>query len=192
MILRKIISLIRLPKEKQKLEEKYQKLQHREKLFEAAFFNSLDGLFAHYFPPKPYDGILFQLEKLPDDYNYFQEIDEMLKNAEPSFSARLMELIREKNLDEVEIYKKADIDRRLFSKIRWNDEYRPTKDTAVLLCMSMELSIEETEDLLKRAGMAFSSSSKADLIASYFITKKLYDIPLYKEVLFRYHLLRDY
>lgn len=192
MIFRKIKAFMNLPKENQRLEEEIEKIQHREKLFEAAFYNGLDGLLELHFPPKVDNGLRFQLPRLEDNYNYFQEIDEVLKNVEPSFSVRLMELIREKNLDEVQVYKKAEIDRRLFSKIRWNDKYRPTKDTTVLLCMSMKLSIEETEDLLKRAGMAFSFSCKSDLIAYYFINKKIYDIPLYKEVLLHYDLLSKY
>lgn len=120
-----------------------------------------------------------------------KEIDKLMDSMEASFSDRLMELIREKNLDEVEVYKKADVDRRLFSKLRSNSDYRPKKDTAILLCMSMKLSLPETEDLLKRAGFAFSNSSKADIIAQYFFEKQIYDIFFYKEVLNRYGLYKE-
>lgn len=204
--------------ENEKLKLQLEKIQERGKLFEDAFFNGLDALLEIYFPkPKTKinnNDIRFQLyeenhtrinpgrlygsffDSLPAESNFKEvvpaEIDEVLKNMESSFSERLMEIIRERNLNEVEVYKKADLDRRLFSKIRGNENYRPTKDTAILLCMSMELSLEDTEDLLKRAGMALSTSNKTDLIATFFIRKKLYNIPLYKEVLFKYGILKDY
>ena len=101
-----------------------------------------------------------------------------------------MQIIREKKLNEVEVYKKADLDRRHFSKIRSNPDYRTTKETVILLCLSMELNYEETTDLLNRAGYSLSKSSKQDLIAQYFIQRNIYDILLYKEILFEYGLLK--
>lgn len=136
----------------------------------------------------PLESILFQTMQVPSSYGKIipDEIEVVLKDLEQSFSDRLMEIIREKNLDEVEIYKKADIDRRHFSKIRSNSDYRPTKDTVILLCLSMKLSLEETADLLNRAGFAFSKSSKRDLIAEYFFKKKIYDVIDYKQTLYEY------
>ena len=157
------------------------------------------GRFVDYFyvEPEPVSDIHFQTVYIPDsDGNDFtnnlqKEISEEIKKIEDSFSDKLMQLIRDKNLNEVEVYKKADIDRRHFSKIRSNSDYRPTKDTIILLCLSMELNYEETQDLLNRAGFSFSRSSKQDLIAQYFFQRNIYDILLYKETLFNYGFLKE-
>ena len=145
------------------------------------------------------DDLIFHLKKMlknsTDKYEealiYAQEIEKVLKNVEVSFSNKLMEIIRLKNLNEVEVYKKADIDRRHFSKIRSNSDYRPTKDTIILLCLSMRLNYEEVEDLLNRAGFSFSKSDKRDLIAEYFFKKHNYDVLLYKETLYKYGFLKE-
>ena len=151
-------------------------------------FNGINGYInAVYVEPEV--TILFQdsyIENLVPE-----EIDAVLKTMKTSFSDRLLELIREKKLSEVDVYKKADIDRRHFSKIRSSSLYRPTKDTIILLCLSMELSYEESEDLLKRAGLALSHSIKQDIIAEYFLKRGIYDILLYKEVLYNQGLLRE-
>lgn len=179
-----------------------QELQQKEKMFEDAFYNGLDGLLEKCYKPAPKEPmILFQdayrdvdtttnQEVLPQTV-VPEELKTILKVIDTSFSDKLMELIRQKKLNEVEVYKKADLDRRHFSKIRSNSDYRPAKDTVILLCMSMELTYDETVDLLKRAGFAFSSSSKTDLIAEFFIRKKLYNIAFYKEVLYKYGVLKD-
>jgi hypothetical protein len=136
--------------------------------------------------------ILFQIDSSESQKNQVPaEIEVVLKNMELSFSDKLMEIIRTKNLNEVEVYKKADIDRRLFSKIRSNSNYRPTKDTIILLCLSMKLNFEEVSDLFLRAGFSFSKSDKRDLIAEYFFKKELYDIFLYKDILFKYGFIKE-
>lgn len=117
------------------------------------------------------------------------KIEPLIKSLEPTFSEKLMEIIRERKLDEVEVYKKADIDRRVFSKIRSFSDYRPTKDTAILLCMSMKLTLEETQDLLGRASLALSHCNKQDIIAEYFFVNEIYDVMLYKEVLYKFGII---
>ena len=154
------------------------------------------GRFVDYFYEAPEPEIHFQTVYIPDsegnDFtnNLQKEIYEEIKKVEDSFSDKLMQIIREKKLNEVEVYKKADLDRRHFSKIRSNPDYRTTKETVILLCLSMELNYEETTDLLNRAGYSLSKSSKQDLIAQYFIQRNIYDILLYKEILFEYGLLK--
>lgn len=180
----------------QKLKETLEETDRRRKLFEDAFYNGLENMLEVCYVPKPVipedpnvPKMLFQTvitDIVPD------EIEKVLSEMDMSFSDRVMELIREKGLNEVEVYKKADLDRRLFSKLRSDSEYRPTKDTAILLCMSMELTYDETVDLLSRAGLAFSKHSKIDLIAQFFFRKNLYDVPLYKEVLYKYGLLKEW
>lgn len=138
--------------------------------------------------------ILFQTDYYPIQ-NFSsseeEELSEILENVDSSFSDKLLEIIRTKNLNEVEVYKKANIDRRHFSKIRSNKDYRPTKDTVILLCLSMQLSHEEAKDLLTRAGFALSKSSKQDLIAEYFFIRKIYNIHLYKETLYKFGFFKD-
>ncbi len=153
-----------------------------------------------YEPPRkeitenPEGKILFQIDYSPIQ-NFSsseeEELSNILETVDSSFSDKLLEIIRTKKLNEVEVYKKANIDRRHFSKIRSNKDYRPTKDTVILLCLSMQLSYEETKDLLTRAGFALSKSSKQDLIAEYFFIRKIYNIHLYKETLYKFGFFKD-
>lgn len=96
-------------------------------------------------------------------------LDEILATPGETFCDKLFNLIHEKKLNDVEVYKKANLDRKHFSKIRSNVNYKPTKKTALALAIALHLNKDETVDLLARAELAFSPSSKSDLIVSYFI-----------------------
>ena len=96
--------------------------------------------------------------------------------AEQTFSERLMALIKIKGKKPQDIYDKAVITKQHFSKIKNNVNYQPTKGTALALAISLHLNLNETNDLLRRAGYVLSRSIKADLIVEYFINEKLYDV----------------
>lgn len=113
-------------------------------------------------------------------------LDGMLYNLDKGFSETLLDLIDRTGKKDSEIYKKANVDRKLFSKIRNNADYRPSKTTAIAFAIALELSMDETDDLLARAGIALSQSNKFDVIVRYSIENKKYDIFELNSVLFEF------
>ncbi|MCM1023915.1 MAG: macro domain-containing protein [Prevotella sp.] len=119
----------------------------------------------------------FDLKPLPEDF--IEKLDE-------PFNTTLLKLIDAKGKTDTEVYKRANIDRKLFSKIRTGKGYMPSKRTILALAVALELTLDETDDLLKRAGYALSHSQKFDVIVEFFIVNGKYDIFEINEVLFKY------
>lgn len=114
------------------------------------------------------------------------ELDDLLENLDASFSETLLALIDERGLADAQVYHRANLSRQLFSKIRSNAAYRPTKPTAVALAMALELDLRQTQDLLCRAGLTLSRSSKFDVIVRFFLERGIYDVFQVNEMLFAY------
>lgn len=112
-----------------------------------------------------------------------QSLNDLIKNLDEPFSAALLKLIDQKGRSDVEVYKRANLDRKLFSKIRTGKGYTPKKPTILALAIALELTLDT---LLERAGYALSHASKFDVIVEYFIVNGQYDIFQINEVLFAY------
>ena len=112
------------------------------------------------------------------DFEEFHEskLEERMKHRSDTFSQYLMYLIREKKMENAEVYKRAIVDKKIFSKIKNDEYYHPKKLTALCLCVGAKLNLDESKDLLARAGYALSPCDKTDIIFSYFIENEIYDM----------------
>lgn len=115
-----------------------------------------------------------------------RSLDDVVRNIADTWSESLLRMIDERGYTDTEVYKRANVDRKLFSKIRTNKNYQPKKNTAVAFALALKLNLDETKDFLGRAGYALSPSSKFDLIIEYFISAGEYDLRFINLALFEH------
>ena len=108
----------------------------------------------------------------------YNELEHNLSKKRITFSNKLFRIIDKKGMDEVGCYKKANVSRKVFSRIRSDKEYRPSKKTVLAFAVTLGISLEEADELLKSAGYAFADSDDTDLIIQYFIVNNITDLAL--------------
>ena len=114
-------------------------------------------------------------------------LDEAVNNLGESFQARLLRMIDERGMTDPEVYKRANVDRKLFSKIRCSEDYIPKKKTIIALAIALRLNLDDTRDLLASAGLVLTNNSKADVIISFCIENGIYDIYEVNALLFKFN-----
>jgi hypothetical protein len=128
-----------------------------------------------------YTSVKLESQKLDPDKEKIKEF--VKKNKIKGFRDLLFKFIDDNNQVDAEVYKKALLDRRLFSKIRSNQDYHPNKKTVIALLLALKLELEQSLQLLKAAGYSLSESSVFDLVIVYCITHKIYDLDKVNEIL---------
>ena len=130
------------------------------------------------------EAVCFQASAVGASANKLSDsLQEYIKTADKGFSETLLDLIDKSGMTDVQCYKRANVDRKLFSKIRSSPDYRPKKTTVLSFCIALCLDIGQTKQLLEKAGYTLTRSSRADLAVQYFIERKLYSVTLINEAL---------
>ncbi|MBO4374453.1 MAG: macro domain-containing protein [Lachnospiraceae bacterium] len=164
------------PEIEEYIDRNYVEEKHRE---EYGFIDSADAM-----PPMAMASMARAAvpdELCEDTAGFFEEehesrLEERMKHISDTFSQYLMYLIQDKKMENAEVYRRAIVDKKIFSKIKNNKDYHPQKLTALCLCVGAKLNLDESKDLLARAGYALSPCDKTDIIFSYFIENAIYDM----------------
>ena len=135
---------------------------------------------------REYENTCLKEESVPLSSANQKTIKDWLDGIDESFSEMLLRKIDESGMSDAQCYKKANIDRKLFSKIRSDKLYRPSKPTVLAFALALELSLDEMQDMLAKAGFALSHSSKFDLIIEYFVKQGNYNVYEINEALFAF------
>ena len=124
--------------------------------------------------------------EIPDFLKHRRKISEydLEQQLEKSFSEELLFIIERRNLKTSDVYRKANIDRKHFSKIKNNPDYRPSKITAIAIALALELDFDETDDFIGKAGYKLTHSSRFDIIIEYCIENKIYDVLEVNDILY--------
>lgn len=127
-----------------------------------------------------------QRAELPAFLQFDRTLEDLVAQTTETFQQALFRMIDERGLKDSEVYKRANMDKKLFSKIRSNADYQPKKITAISLALALRLNLDETRDFIGRAGFALTHTSKFDIIIEYFIENKNYDLFEINQVLFAF------
>ena len=119
-----------------------------------------------------------------DSVSYSVSLDEILRQHDKTFSEYLLDLLREREGKDSEVYKRAEVSKQLFSKILNNRDYQPTKSTVIQLAIGLQLDLSQTRKLLEKAGYALTRSNKSDLVVQYCIERKIYSVTFVNEALY--------
>lgn len=147
---------------------------------------AIDFVRENYVKIKPKDGVIKysavavgdEDDKLIDAKKYFKELAEIENAIKETFSQAVQSIAKEKGVRLVDIYKRVNVDRRIFSKLKKDKKYQPSKSTAILMAIGLRLNVVETNELLMKAGFTLSHSRVEDLIVEFFIQREIYDLYL--------------